>query len=95
MRKLTYILSDFQTVNPEEVFNKDRQALGNILGVPFADEAIVTTSKNEVDYIVTEYGIAHLKGKRASERVKALIAIAHPKFRDELLYEAKKMKFVL
>ncbi len=55
----------------------------------------VTTSKNEVDYIVTEYGIAHLKGKRASERVKALIAIAHPKFRDELLYEAKKMKFVL
>ena len=47
MRKLTYIVSDFQTVNPEEVFNKDRQALGNILGVPFADEAIVTTSKNE------------------------------------------------
>ena len=53
MRKLTYILSDFQTVNPEEVFNKDRQALGNILGVPFADEAIVTTSKNERGYTLT------------------------------------------
>ena len=50
MRKLTYILSDFQTVNSKEVFNKDRQALGNILGVPFADEAIVTTSKNERGY---------------------------------------------
>ena len=53
MRKLTYILSDFQTVNPEEVFNKDRQVLGNILGVPFADEAIVTTSKNERGYTLT------------------------------------------
>lgn len=53
MRKLTYILSDFQTVNPEEVFNKDRQALGNILGVPFADEAIINTSKNERGYTLT------------------------------------------
>ena len=50
MRKLTYILSDFQTVNREEVFNKDRQALGNILGVPFADEVVITTSKNERGY---------------------------------------------
>ena len=53
MRKLTYILSDFQTVNREEVFNKDRQALGNILSVPFADEAIITTSKNEGGYTLT------------------------------------------
>lgn len=53
MRKLTYIESDFETVNPEEVFNKDRQALGNILGVPFADEAIITTSKNEEGYMLT------------------------------------------
>ena len=50
MRKLTYIASDFETVNPEEVFNKDRQVLGNILGVPFADEAIITTSKNSEGY---------------------------------------------
>lgn len=53
MRKLTYILSDFQTVNPEEVFNRDREVLGNILGVPFADEAIITTSKNERGYELT------------------------------------------
>lgn len=53
MRKLTYIVSDFQTVNPKEVFNKDRQALGNILGVPFADEAIINTSKNSEGYELT------------------------------------------
>ncbi len=52
----------------------------------------VTTSKNDVNYVVTEYGVAQLRGKTARERVKALIAIAHPKFRDELLEEAKKMK---
>ena len=53
MKKLTYIASDFESVNPEEVFNKDRQALGNILGVPFADEAIITTSKNEEGYMLS------------------------------------------
>lgn len=52
--------------------------------------AIVTTSKNDVDYIVTEYGIAHLRGRSLGERAKQLIAIAHPDFRDELTFEAKK-----
>ena len=44
--------------------------------------AIVTTSKNDVDYIVTEYGIAHLRGRSLAERARQLIAIAHPNFRD-------------
>ena len=52
--------------------------------------AICTTSKNDVDYIVTEYGIAHLRGRSLSDRVRSLIAIAHPNFRDELTFEAKK-----
>ncbi len=52
--------------------------------------AVVTTSKNDVDYIVTEYGIAHLRGQTLSSRVKQLIDIAHPDFRDELRFEAKK-----
>lgn len=52
--------------------------------------AIVTTSKNDVDYIVTEYGLAHLRGKSLGERTRQLIAIAHPNFRDELTFEAKK-----
>lgn len=53
--------------------------------------SVVTTSKNDVDYIVTEYGIAHLYGKSLSQRAEELIRIAHPKFRDELTFEAKKL----
>ncbi|MBR8702769.1 acetyl-CoA hydrolase/transferase family protein [Porphyromonas levii] len=49
-----------------------------------AEGAAVTTPRNDVDYIVTEYGIAKLKGKTLRERAKALIAIAHPQFRAEL-----------
>ena len=52
--------------------------------------AIVTTCKNDVDMIVTEYGLAKLRGKTLSQRVKALIAIAHPDFRDELAFCAKQ-----
>ncbi len=52
--------------------------------------AVCTTSKNDVDYIVTEYGVAQLRGRSLSDRAKQLIAIAHPNFRDELSFEAKK-----
>ena len=52
--------------------------------------AIVTTSKNDVDYIVTEFGVAHLRGESLSSRARQLIAIADPNFRDELTFEAKK-----
>ena len=52
--------------------------------------AVVTTSKNDVDFIVTEYGMAHLRGETLSSRVKQLIAIAHPDFRDELRFDAKQ-----
>jgi acyl-CoA hydrolase len=52
----------------------------------------VTTSKNDVNYVVTEYGVAQLRGKSAKQRAEALIAIAHPDFRAELREVAKKMK---
>lgn len=59
--------------------------------VPFIDEgASVTTSRNDVDYVVTEYGIADLKGRTLRERAEALIRIAHPKFREELTKEYKR-----
>ena len=54
----------------------------------------VTTSKNDVDYIVTEYGIARLRGKGVQERTKELIRIAHPKFREELENAAKSMGYL-
>lgn len=53
--------------------------------VPFlAHGAAVTTSRNDVDYVVTEYGIAKLKGKTLRQRALALIEIAHPDFRQGL-----------
>ena len=53
--------------------------------VPQLDEgASVTTSRNDVDYVVTEYGIAALKGRTLRDRARNLIEIAHPDFRDEL-----------
>jgi len=52
--------------------------------------AHVTTSKSDIDCIVTEYGVAELKGKTASQRAKALIAVAHPDFREQLMADAKK-----
>ena len=59
--------------------------------VPFlAHGAAVTTSRNDVDYVVTEYGIAHLKAKTLKERAKSLISIAHPDFRAELTEEFNK-----
>jgi len=50
----------------------------------------VTTSRTDVDYVVTEYGIAHLKGHTLRERALALIAIAHPDFRESLRREFEK-----
>ncbi len=56
--------------------------------------AAVTLSRNDVDYVVTEYGCVSLRGTTIEERVKLLISIAHPKFRDQLLEEAKKLEWI-
>ncbi len=54
--------------------------------VPLLDTgAAVTTSRCDADYVVTEYGVAHLKGHTLKDRAKALIRIAHPDFRPELI----------
>ena len=59
--------------------------------VPLLDEgAAVTTSRNDVDYIVTEYGVAALKGQTLRQRARNLIEIAHPDFRDALKEEYEK-----
>jgi 4-hydroxybutyrate CoA-transferase len=53
----------------------------------------VTTTRNEVDYVVTEYGIAKLSAKTNLQRLKALAAISHPDFRDEILAKANKLYY--
>lgn len=54
----------------------------------------VVTSRADVHYVVTEYGVAFLHGKTLRERAQALIRIAHPKFREELQYAAKMRMLV-
>ena len=53
--------------------------------------AAVSLSRNDVDYIVTEYGVAHLTGREVRQRVNNLISIAHPKFRDEIKKQADEL----
>ncbi|RJR43952.1 MAG: acetyl-CoA hydrolase/transferase family protein [Desulfobacteraceae bacterium] len=50
----------------------------------------VSTTRNDVQFVVTEYGIAALEGKSLRERAHAVIEIAHPKFRDQLIEQAKE-----
>lgn len=59
-----------------------------------ASGSIVSLSRNDVDYVVTEYGVASLRGTNVLERVKRLIAIAHPDFREELWEEAQKLNII-
>ncbi|SHI00337.1 acetyl-CoA hydrolase/transferase family protein [Desulfosporosinus lacus] len=54
----------------------------------------VTVPRHEVNYVVTEYGVAQLRGKTMRERAQELIGIAHPDFRDELREEAKKLNLI-
>ncbi|MBN2540148.1 MAG: acetyl-CoA hydrolase/transferase family protein [Bacilli bacterium] len=56
--------------------------------------AAVSLSRNDVDYVVTEYGIVSLRGKNIRERAKDLISIAHPKFREQLKKEALEVGFL-
>lgn len=55
---------------------------------------VVSTTRNDVQWVVTEYGSAMLKNKSISSRVKQLIAIAHPDFRDKLTFDAKKIGWI-
>ncbi|MCO6453210.1 MAG: acetyl-CoA hydrolase/transferase family protein [Caldilineales bacterium] len=54
----------------------------------------VVTSRNDVHYIATEYGVADLYGKSIRQRVKALINIAHPDFRADLHRRARELKYI-
>jgi itaconate CoA-transferase len=56
--------------------------------------AVVTTPRTEVHWVVSEHGAANLKGKSTRERARALIGLAHPRFRDELTREAKALGYL-
>ena len=54
----------------------------------------MSTSKNDINYVVTEFGVAQLRGKSARQRALELIGIAHPDFRAELTEQARRMKIL-
>ena len=78
------------------VMNKEtgvREEISKI--VPFLKPgAAVSLSRNDVDYIVTEYGAVRLRGTNIKERVELLISVAHPKFRDELRKRALEIGYI-
>jgi itaconate CoA-transferase len=57
----------------------------------FEPGAVVTTPRTDTHYLVTEYGVTNLKGKSTRERALAIIGLAHPRFRDDLLRRAEEM----
>ena len=59
--------------------------------VPMLSDTAIVVPRGDVQHVVTEYGAVNLFGKSLQERAMAMISIAHPDFRDELLFEAKKM----
>ncbi|NLW63158.1 MAG: acetyl-CoA hydrolase [Syntrophomonadaceae bacterium] len=59
-----------------------------------SDGATVTVPRTDVQYVVSEYGVASLRGKHVRQRVEELINIAHPDYRDYLRSEARRMNFI-
>jgi acyl-CoA hydrolase len=56
--------------------------------------SMVTTLKNTVDHVVTEYGVADMRGRSISQRAAALIGVAHPRFREELTAQARDLSYL-
>jgi len=59
--------------------------------VPLLKDTAIVVPRSDVQHVVTEFGVVNLFGKSLQERAMALISIAHPDFRDELFFQAKKM----
>ena len=69
-------------------------AKGRVSRIVACLEGPVTTPRIDTHYVVTEFGAVSLKGLSSTERAKALIALAHPEFRDELMASAKELHLV-
>jgi acyl-CoA hydrolase len=89
-RSFIALYSTAMVKNPE---TGEREEISKI--VPMLKQgAIVSLSRNDVDFVVTEFGIAALRGTNTKERVERLIQIAHPKFREELRKQAHEIGLI-
>ncbi len=69
-------------------------AKGRLSRIVARIEGPATDPRADTQYIVTEYGVADMRGKSTAERAEALIAIAHPDFRDELYHQGREMGYL-
>lgn len=83
----------FLTLPSVHVDREGRRSSNITLALPAG--SIVTTPRADVHFIVTEYGTADLLDEPIDVRARRLIAIAHPDYRDELLFEAKKAGYIV
>jgi itaconate CoA-transferase len=67
---------------------------GTISRIVAKVEGPATDPRADTQYVVTEYGVANLRGKSTAQRIEALIAIAHPNFRSELMRQAREMGYL-
>ena len=75
---------------PSVTVKKDGTKISKITPL-LSEGSVVATSRHDVDYVATEYGIVRLKGLTIKQRAKALISIAHPEFQDQLKADYEKM----
>jgi 4-hydroxybutyrate CoA-transferase len=86
-----FVFGALQAKNGKSITVLPSTARGKSRIVPsFPQGTIVTIPKYFADYVVTEYGIAKLRGKTIKQRVNELVAVAHPDFRSDLLREARQ-----
>lgn len=89
-RSFIALYSTAMVRNPETGEKEEKSKI-----VPFLKPgAIVTLSRNDVDMVVTEYGVAHLRGTNVRERILRLIEIAHPDFREQIMNEAHELGLI-
>ena len=89
-RSFIALYSTAMVTNP---LTKEREEISKI--VPMLKQgAVVSLSRNDVDIVVTEYGVARLRGTTIWERTASLIRIAHPSFREELSRQAVELGFL-
>ena len=85
------IIALYSTANIRTGQGDQRKTISKIVPT-LTPGAAVSLSRNDVDFVVTEYGVAALRGTPVRERVKRLIKIAHPQFQQELEFQARKLQ---
>ncbi len=84
----------YSTANVRKAPGSEERVIVSKIVPTLKPGAAVSLSRNDVDYIVTEYGAVRLRGTSIQERVELLISVAHPDFRDELREKARELGYI-